>query len=226
MDSKQLAGKYLGEAAKSYDAQRTGLAKWQREQDAVEQLLAQVPHGASLLDVPVGTGRFFPYFLLPAITEVAGIQTLARHAGGGACQGRPRPGLAAELAEGSIFALPFPAGHFDAVVSIRMLNWFEAADMARAVAELARVSKRHVALSIRTLVEDMAYGPAAGSRGRTDVAALIRIRPRPGLHHGSPQAPISPQRWRPRGSRPVSEIHVKSGRKDTVYVFLLAEKEP
>lgn len=57
------AGKYHGEVAQGYDAKRKDDAKWTVEQRVIESTLADLPAGSSILDVPVGTGRFIPFYL-------------------------------------------------------------------------------------------------------------------------------------------------------------------
>src|SRR5437899_5461628 len=58
MNFEQLARNYLGTAAKTYDDERAKLEKWASEQRIVEDLLATLPAGSSVVDIPIGTGRF------------------------------------------------------------------------------------------------------------------------------------------------------------------------
>ena len=52
------AFKFHGEVAENYDDKREGTEKWQVEQRIIEEMLAELPAGTSVLDCPVGTGRF------------------------------------------------------------------------------------------------------------------------------------------------------------------------
>src|SRR3990170_2451843 len=58
MKLEELAKTYTGEMAETYDSKRTLSKKWQLEQDVVHRILESMPHGITLIDVPVGTGRF------------------------------------------------------------------------------------------------------------------------------------------------------------------------
>ncbi len=92
--------------------------------------------------MPVGTGRFIPHYAQCQF-RVTGIDIstdMLKEAEAKAAS----IGLAMTLKEGSIFALPFADASFDAVVSVRMLNWFEAPQMALALREVSRVTRRHV----------------------------------------------------------------------------------
>src|SRR3990167_10578880 len=56
------ASKYNGEIAKGYDAKREDSEKWKAEDRIVREMLSDLPRGTSVLDVPVGTGRFIPLY--------------------------------------------------------------------------------------------------------------------------------------------------------------------
>ena len=52
-----LKNRYLGKGASEYDNQRKGNKRWQMEHEITERFLAE-HSGKSVLDLPVGTGRF------------------------------------------------------------------------------------------------------------------------------------------------------------------------
>ena len=56
------AGKYHGPIAEGYDAKRESDPKWVCEQRVIEGMLADLPAGSTILDIPVGTGRFLPFY--------------------------------------------------------------------------------------------------------------------------------------------------------------------
>src|SRR3990167_5525647 len=56
------AGKYNGAIAKGYDAKREDSEKWKAEDRIMRGMLTDLPRGTSVLDVPVGTGRFIPFY--------------------------------------------------------------------------------------------------------------------------------------------------------------------
>lgn len=57
----QGARKYTGSVATGYDAKRTESPKWAAEQEIIERIIEEFD-GGSVLDVPVGTGRFIPAY--------------------------------------------------------------------------------------------------------------------------------------------------------------------
>lgn len=65
MPEKEYAGKsaYHGEIASRYEEQRVTEHIWNVEQDLVNAWVRSLPPGGTLLDVPVGTGRFISFYL-------------------------------------------------------------------------------------------------------------------------------------------------------------------
>lgn len=159
MEFGRLSTKYLGSAAENYEAERLG-TKWAAEQQAVEELLRDVPERTKTLDVPVGTGRLIEYHksrsfaahgvdVSPDMLSEARARAEAIDAD-------------VELSLGDIRHLPFPDKSFDLVVCLRFLNWIDAAGVEAAVKELARVSNERLLLGIRyvTPFQDLgASGP-------------------------------------------------------------------
>jgi ubiquinone/menaquinone biosynthesis C-methylase UbiE len=147
MASAEQANRYRGKVATGYDSYRLREPKWHREQAIMSDLLKVLPRNASVLDVPVGTGRFFDYYkalgLRPTGVDISN-DMLAE-----AQQKAGEVGLDVILEEGNILSLGYPDRTFDAAVCIRLLNLIPLADVAQAVAELARVSKRHVIVGAR-----------------------------------------------------------------------------
>lgn len=56
---KQGPNTYYGKKVAEYVADRESDARWSAEAEVVSSLLAKMPKGLRVLDVPVGTGRFF-----------------------------------------------------------------------------------------------------------------------------------------------------------------------
>ena len=54
--------RYEGDIAKKYNERRISEPMWQREQEAFHSVLAALPSGASIIDIPLGTGRFISFF--------------------------------------------------------------------------------------------------------------------------------------------------------------------
>lgn len=163
MESSEIAQRYRGATATQYEHQRVGEPSWAREQTIVSSMLEVFPRNGTLIDVPVGTGRFFEFYhargLRPIGVDVSA-DMLAQ-----AQQKAEQVGLAVTLEEGDIRRLRFPADTFDGAVCIRLLNLIALPDVVQAVRELARVSKRHVILGVRyfTPVRELVRRP--GSTG-------------------------------------------------------------
>jgi ubiquinone/menaquinone biosynthesis C-methylase UbiE len=53
---------YYGEIAKNYEKDRISQSIWEKEQQWVSTFLDTIPSKSSILDIPVGTGRFIPNY--------------------------------------------------------------------------------------------------------------------------------------------------------------------
>lgn len=110
---------------------------WCRAARVLDRLRAAVPSGGTILDV--GSGRDG----LRTIVRLAGLEGRWRIVSSDLKPGRLRGGIAASAA-----ALPFPAGCVDAAVAMDMLEHVPAPDRARAIAELRRVARRTVVVTL------------------------------------------------------------------------------
>lgn len=137
--------KYGQKEAQEYDAAREKEPLWDAENRFVEKYFSGMEL-ARLLDAPVGTGRFLPYyhrakevfgldisesmlFEAKARTEQLGLQNV-------------------HLAPGDIFALDFPDRYFDAVVSWRFLHLLPQELLVPALTELGRVAAGAVLVQV------------------------------------------------------------------------------
>ncbi|CBH23628.1 hypothetical protein SRM_00707 [Salinibacter ruber M8] len=60
-----LKEKYVGEEAEEYESRRVKTEKWKKEQEIIEKLVRHIHNNEQIedvLDVPVGTGRFFTLY--------------------------------------------------------------------------------------------------------------------------------------------------------------------
>lgn len=154
-----LSSRYAGRNAENYERQRLG-KKWVSEDRAVEQFLSLVGEGSSILDVPVGTGRFFPYFNARKLkthgADISADMLAQARANAG------RIGARVRLIESDILSLPYDDDSFDVVTCIRFLNLidFEAVDMV--LHELTRVSRDKMMIGVRyfTPLSDLHARPA------------------------------------------------------------------
>lgn len=112
--------------------------------------------GCTLLDVGTGTGRA-AIALARAGAAVVGVDAssemldVARERAAAA-------GVAVTFDTGDAHALPFPAGHFDGAVSLRVL--MHTPDWSRCVGELCRVARRRVIVDFPSLSSLAAFESA------------------------------------------------------------------
>lgn len=137
----ELASKYTGTVAAEYESRRVGSEKWRFEQDAVERMLRAVSP-RTVLDVPVGTGRFIPtYARMGVVATGADVSAdmLAVAAEKGPC----------ELVQSDVFGMDLGRA-FDCVVCVRFLNWLSIGWVADALATINRHRGRYAILSVST----------------------------------------------------------------------------
>jgi ubiquinone/menaquinone biosynthesis C-methylase UbiE len=222
METEILASEYIGFVAATYVKHRVG-PKWWSENAATEALLASIPEGASVLDVPVGTGRFFPLYKARKLT-VSGID-VSRDMLEQASNHAEEVGATVTLAEGDIRNLPFPNDHFDLVLCVRFLNLAGEAVMAQALRELARVTRRSVLIGVRYLApyDELGKSPFDLLRRAMRLVRLPIYRSsRWGLTNyrkGLVEAAIEEA-----GLHPLSSHHIERRWDGTDYVFLHLNK--
>jgi len=169
---------YHGGQAENYLKKRTKQDYWHLEQRVVRDLLAELPDGLSVLDVPFGTGRFVPYYLEKRMT-VYGLDSsedmlqVARRV-------LERDYLKCNLELGDAQRLPYGANSFDLVVCFRFLSHVVSFDQARAILlELNRVARWKALIQLRVRRGDAS--PVRGPLGaqpmgeRLYLAALTRL---------------------------------------------------
>lgn len=143
---ERIATKYLGTEAEGYEARRSRSPQWRREQRVFADFLAS--HEVTrCLDVPVGTGRFLPLYDEHGI-DATGVDVspdmLAEASKRAADLDSP-----VDLRRGSVMDLPFGDRSFDLVVCWRLLNWLSPRETEAALAELTRLSRAWVVVTIR-----------------------------------------------------------------------------
>lgn len=138
---------YYGDTAQLYEAERARKGHWRREQAAVEGFLARLPQGLSVLDVPVGTGRFVEFYRARD-HRVTGFDA-SRDMLAIARRRADEAGLSAEFTAGDATRLPYGDGAFDLVVSTRFLRHILPYALARqSLAEMARVCRGHAIIEL------------------------------------------------------------------------------
>ena len=189
------ATKYQGTLAQGYDAKREESPKWQAEQKIIADMLADLPAGSIILDVPVGTGRFLSFYGAKGF-EVWGMDlsqdmlALAAHkAEAGHVTGR--------LGLGDIRRIDLPDQSVDAAVACRITRWLSPEDCQKAIRELQRVARKRIIFTTREAHPtrpDIArpvslfYGAldgwhiAANVAGYEDAYRIVMLEPVPGSY--------------------------------------------
>lgn len=148
------ARKYTGAVAAGYDAKREQSPKWKDEDRIVRDMLKDIKPGDWVLDVPVGTGRFIPYYEERKF-QVLGLDIsgdmLMQSAAKVTDQTRVR------LAEGDARQIERFDKSVDAAVMVRLTRWLSREDRKRALGELQRVARKKVIFTARVANHPHAY---------------------------------------------------------------------
>lgn len=133
MGDAPLSDWYYGRHATEYETQRRKNPLWQREHDAVAELL----HRGPVLDVPIGTGRYIPIYLERGL-GFSGVDISEDMLG----EALKRADFPHQV--GTITDLPFLDDEFGTAVCTRLMNWLSPDDMRKAVYELLRVAREAI----------------------------------------------------------------------------------
>jgi len=126
---------------------RTRLTDW-REQRCLTQALRDARSPATLLDLPCGTGRFWPAAAKAGVSEL-----IAADGSPGmlevAAANRLNSSMPQQLLETSAFAIDLPDNCVDAAACLRFYHHLAMPeDRARLLSELIRVSRQHLIISL------------------------------------------------------------------------------
>src|SRR5215204_2829758 len=132
--STRTASKYKGAMATNYETKRMKQMRWHRENEIVAGLLSTTHGLATVLDVPVGTGRYL------ALYQQLGLNAVGVDTSTNMLALAQRKMLPVQLVRGSALALGFQDQEFDAVVCVRFLDLIEEEAMRQAVKEICRVA--------------------------------------------------------------------------------------
>ncbi|HKS16319.1 MAG TPA: glycosyltransferase [Planctomycetota bacterium] len=165
---------YRGDVPAGYDQERLGDAYrrfvWRREFAAIRRVLeANVAKGASVLDVPTGTGRFLPLLQQSGLrVRGADISREMLHA---ARARVPEVGFSRCEAE----RLPFRDGSFDHVFSLRFVGHLPPPVRIRVLREFSRIAREGliVGYPILNLLTDLRF------RAGNAIRRLRTGQPRP-----------------------------------------------
>jgi len=176
--------KYTGSIAANYDADREVEAHWWKEDEFVRDYFSEKPV-ERLLDLPVGTGRFFPHYKL--VAQVVGVDVSDDMLN----EARRKltslpPGTIGSVERGDVFALRFSDREFTHALVWRLLHLLPGHLLPDAVAELCRVTAREIV--VQTYADAApATAAAAPPYRRRIVTGLRRVARR--LLPSRPEAP-------------------------------------
>ena len=174
MKIQKLKQAYFGDVATRYDAIRAG-SKWQAEQEAIQGLLSRIREtlgNYSLLDIPVGTGRFLEFYRDGGVAatglDVSG-DMLAEAGKKAAALDYP-----VKLELGNVLDLRDRIAGFDVTLCIRLSNWLDAGCLAQAIGELSRAARRFVVFGVRTYPEKERTAGRAWVQGLRELARRLK----------------------------------------------------
>lgn len=146
---------YHGERAENYLRDRTGQSYWRLEQDTVGKLISEFPEGIRVLDMPVGTGRFVPFYLarkmevfgMDASDDMIGVAKKELGEDSGRCK----------MEVGDALGLSYDSEYFDIVVCFRFLSHVLSYEQAKvSLSELSRVGRGQWLIQLRVRRNDVA----------------------------------------------------------------------
>jgi ubiquinone/menaquinone biosynthesis C-methylase UbiE len=133
--------KYKGAMSANYETKRMKQERWHWENQVVQAML-ELQKG-SLLDVPVGTGRFLEFCSKKGF-QITGIDSSLEMLSQAQDKGIP-----CTLELGDATDLIFKDKNFDHAICIRFLDLIDAPAMYQVVRELCRVTKKTIICTIR-----------------------------------------------------------------------------
>lgn len=147
MQFEELATRYTGNMAQNYNAERKDSADWTNENIIIEDFMAHIPRGAAVIDIPVGTGRFMEFYkrhqLIPTGFDISDDMLAAAREAAAHC------GIGAQLKKGDIRKINAPDKSFEAGLCIRFVNWIDFEGFKGAIAELDRVVRSILIVTVR-----------------------------------------------------------------------------
>jgi ubiquinone/menaquinone biosynthesis C-methylase UbiE len=147
MHVDELATRYYGNTALQYDAKRARTAQWDREQSGLATILGTLDRGSTIVDIPVGTGRFLEIYAQHGL-RATGLDVSTDMLQ----QARSKAtslGLTIDLRKSDIRNINAADDAFDAALCVRFLNWVNLAGLDAAIGQLARVARSSVLCAIR-----------------------------------------------------------------------------
>ena len=133
MDFDRLSSRYVGPAAKRYDADAISRRSGIVSKPSLSTVLGRLKRNSTVVDIPVGTGRCFELYAAQGLC-VTGLDISPDML----AEARSRAesvGLTVDLRRGDIRKIDAGDRAFETAVCIRFLNWIEMPDVEIAVRE-------------------------------------------------------------------------------------------
>lgn len=164
------ADKYYGPIASGYDAKREKDEKWIVEQKIITDMLSDLPAGTTVLDCPVGTGRFLEFYRERGFKflgiDLSGDMLVQSALKCGASPEDLQQWIAmskqagaiipvtidtdkGELCQGDVRNTGLPDKCVDAAINCRISRWLAPGDCQVMFKEMQRVSRKHVIWTAR-----------------------------------------------------------------------------
>lgn len=149
MENDKLNARYSGQAAENYDAIRQSRPRWRAEEASFARFFEKVSP-SSVLDCPFGTGRWLDHYMtIPGPVLAIDISEDMLGKARAKLAGPAGPDIrfirASALERDFLQHVP-PA--LDLLVCTRFFNWFPAADVQAAMANLSAAKARHAIIGV------------------------------------------------------------------------------
>lgn len=138
--------RYKGSIVSMYDEKRRKREKWKLEMEAIKMIADKLPSGSTIIDIPAGTGRFFP--LLAGNSNTVYGMDISRDMLLSVKE--KYPGNPINMIHGDAVNIPLKDNSVDYVVCIRLLNWVMPGTMKTILNEFRRVTRKGIIVGFRT----------------------------------------------------------------------------
>jgi len=153
MDANQIRNKYTGETVDNYDAKRKQSDKWINEQHAVELLINKAASDSDihkLLDIPVGTGRFFDLYTRFNLEVVGADVSDDMISKSREKVNKEFRFVNISIQYGDLLKCSNIDMKPDIVVCIRLLNWFSFDEVREVMNNIVELNAEYAIIGIRT----------------------------------------------------------------------------
>jgi ubiquinone/menaquinone biosynthesis C-methylase UbiE len=140
----EVKNKYVKGEALNYEKTRKNNTIWKKEDEVILKLLQSSPP-KSVLDVPVGTGRFLPFYKELGVKEITGVDISSDM-----IAEAKKKGVPCNYMLGNVQTLPLGDDSFDTTVCFRLVTWMNRNDLFQVAGELLRVTKNRIIVSAWT----------------------------------------------------------------------------